>query len=143
MAKLFVPLIKRSVSNQFEAIFGKLIFWRKFDRRGPYKNSEILYSLKFVLRKYFLAKLFVPLIKRSVSKQFRAIFEKLIFWQKFDRRGPYKNSETLYYLKLWLENIFWLNICSPHQKKCFSTILGNFWKIDFLMEIRQARPLQK
>ena len=34
-------------------------------------------------------------------------------------------------------------ICSPHQKKCFSTILGNFWKIEFLMEIRQARPLQK
>ena len=173
-----------------------MIFWRNFDRREPYKNIEILYSLKFVLRKYFLAKLFVPLIKRSVSKQFGAIFEKLIFWQKFDRRGPYKNSEILYYLKLWLENIFWLNymfpsskevflhnfrqflenwffygnstgatltkivkfctilncdkkiffsliICSPHQRKCFSTILGNFWKIDILTEFRQSRTLQK
>ena len=31
-------------------------------------------------------------------------------------------------------------ICSTHEKKCFSTILDNFWKIEFLKEIRQARP---
>ena len=31
-------------------------------------------------------------------------------------------------------------ICSTHQKKCFSEILGNFWKIEFLKEYRQARP---
>ena len=123
MAKLFVPLIKRSVSKHFEAIFGKLNFWLKFDRRWPYKNSEILYTLKFVLRKYFLAKLFVPLIKRSVSKQFEAIFGKLIFWRKFNRSGPYKNSEILYYLKLLLENIFWLNYMFPSSKEVF---LHNF-----------------
>ena len=34
-------------------------------------------------------------------------------------------------------------ICSTHQRKCFSTILHNFWKIDFLKEYRQARILQK
>ena len=34
-------------------------------------------------------------------------------------------------------------IYTTHQKKCFSTILGNFWKIEFLKEYRQARPLQK
>ena len=34
-------------------------------------------------------------------------------------------------------------IYSTHQKKCFSTILGNFWKIEFLKEYRQARTLQK
>ena len=34
-------------------------------------------------------------------------------------------------------------ICSTHQRKCFSTILGNFWKIEFLTEYRQARTLQK
>ena len=38
---------------------------------------------------------------------------------------------------------FGLIICSPHQRKCFSTILGNFWKIDMLTEFRQARTLQK
>ena len=34
-------------------------------------------------------------------------------------------------------------ICSTHHRKCFSTILGNFWKIEFLKEYRQARTLQK
>ena len=33
-------------------------------------------------------------------------------------------------------------ICSTHQRKCFSTILGKFWKIEFLKEYRQARTLQ-
>ena len=30
-------------------------------------------------------------------------------------------------------------ICSTHQRKCFSTFLGNFWKIEFLKIYRQAR----
>ena len=34
-------------------------------------------------------------------------------------------------------------ICSTHQRKCFSTMLRNFWKIKFLKEYRQARTLQK
>ena len=152
LAKLFVPLIKESVSPQCFAIFGKLNFWRNIDRRGPYKNGEYLYYLKLckeiifwqnylfhsskevflhnfrqfleneflkeyrqaltlqkwwkfvlsqlVLRKYFLAKLFVPLIKESVSPQCYSIFGKLNFWRNIDRRGPYKNGENLYYLNL-------------------------------------------
>ena len=152
LAKLFVPLIKESVSPQCYALFGKLNFWRNIDRRGPYKNGEYLYYLKlckeiifwqnflfdsskeeflnnlgnfwkieflkeyqqaqtlqkwwkfvlsqFVLRKYFLTKLFVPLIKGRVSPQFYAIFEKLNFWRNIDRRGPYKNGENLYNLNL-------------------------------------------
>ena len=34
-------------------------------------------------------------------------------------------------------------ICSTHQRKCFSTILDKFLKIQFLKEYWQARPLQK
>ena len=152
LAKLFVPLIKGSVSPQFFAIFGKLIFWRNIDRRGPYKIGEICIILicankiffgkiicsthqrkcfstmlrnfwkieflkeyqqartlqkwwkfvlsQFVLRKYFLAKLFVPLIKESVSPQCYAIFGKLNFWRNINRREPYKKCENLYYLNL-------------------------------------------
>ena len=33
-------------------------------------------------------------------------------------------------------------ISSYHQKKWFSTILGNFWQIEFYAVIRQARTLQ-
>ena len=142
-----------------------------------------------MLRKYFLAKLFIWLIKRSISPQFYAIFRKMNFWRNIDRRGLYKNGENLYYLNLFYENIFsqnylfhsskevflhftqfsenWIfegistganltkmvNIwtilncakffCSTHQRKCFSTTLRNFWKIEFLKEYRQARSLTK
>ena len=34
-------------------------------------------------------------------------------------------------------------IYSTHQKNCFSTSLGKFWKIEFLKEYQQARSLQK
>ena len=40
------------------------------------------------------------------------------------------------------EIFFGLTICSPHQKNCLFTIWGNFLKIDFLMEIQQARTLK-
>ena len=44
-----------------------------------------------------------------------------------------------YAMKILLGKI----ICSTHQRKFFSTILGNFLKIEFLKEYRQARTLQK
>ena len=195
LSKLFVPLIKGSVSPQFYAIFGKLNF--EGISTGAHLTKWWKFELsQFVLRKYFLAKLFIWLIKRSVSPQFYAIFRKMNFWRNIDRRGLYKNGDNLNYLKLCKEIIFWQNylfhsskevflhnftqflenwifegistgadltkmvkiciilICSmkiffgkiiysTHQKKCFSTILRNFWKIEFLKEYRQARTLQK
>ena len=42
------------------------------------------------------------------------------------------------------KKIFFVKIlCSTHQKKCFYKLLGSFWKIEFLTENRQPRPLQK
>ena len=38
LAKLFIPFTKEVFLHN--AVFGKLNFWRKFDSRGPYKNSE-------------------------------------------------------------------------------------------------------
>ena len=99
-AKFFVPLIKRSDSTNFKAVFGNLNFWRKINSRGPYKNGENFVLSQNVLRKYFLAKFFVPLSKRSVSTNFWAVFGKLNFWRKIDSRGPYKNVKNLYYLKM-------------------------------------------
>ena len=97
LAKFFVPRIKRSVSTNFKAVFGKLNFWQKIHSRGPYKNGEnfvLSQNVLKMLRKYFSAKLFVPLIKRSVSTNFKAVFGKLNFWQKIHSRGPYKNGEN-------------------------------------------------
>ena len=76
-----------------------------------------------MLRKYFLSKWFVPLIKGSVSPQFKAIFGKLNFWRNIDRRGPYINGENLNYLKLCLENIFCQNYLFHSSKEVF---LHNF-----------------
>ena len=48
-------------------------------------------------------------------------------------------------VKIWTilncaKQIFFVKIiCSTHQRKSFSTILSNFWKIEFLTEYRQAR----
>ena len=70
LAKLFIPLIKRNVSTKNKAIIGKLNFLLKFDRLGPYKNNEDFVLCLIVLSKHFLAKLFIPLIKRKLSPQF-------------------------------------------------------------------------
>ena len=195
LAKLFVPLIKESVSPQcyailenwiFEGIstgadltkmvnictilncakklfFGKIIcsthqrksfstilgnFW-KIEFLKEYQQARTLQKWwkfvlsQFVLRKYFLAKLFVPLIKGRVFPQFYAIFGKLNFWRNIDRRGPYKNGEICIILICAKKIFFGKIIYSTHQKNCFSTILGNFQKIEFLKEYRQVQTLQK
>ena len=59
--------------------FLKIEFLTEIDSRRPYKNDENFELSQNVLRKYFLAKLFVPLIKRSVSAKFKAVFGKLSF----------------------------------------------------------------
>ena len=122
LAKLFVPLIKGSVSPQFYVIFGKLNFWRNIDRRRPYKMVKI-WTISICAKKVFLAKLFIWLIKRSVSQQFYAIFWILNFWRGIDRRGPFKNGENLNYLKLSKEIIFWQNYLFHSSKVVF---LHNF-----------------
>ena len=196
LAKFFVPLIKRSVSTNFKAVFGKLNFWQKIHSPWPYKNGENFVLSQNVLRKYFLATLFVPLIKRTFSTNFRQFSENWIFDGKSTAADLTKMVKNLNYLKLCYENIAWQNylfnsskkvflhnfrhflenwifegistgadltkmvkiwtilncakkiffvkiICSTHQRKCFSTILGIFWKIEILKEYRQARTLQK
>ena len=142
LAKLFVPLIKGSVSPQFYTIFGKLNFWRNINRRGPYKNGENMYYLNLCWENIFWQKHLFHSFKEVFLHNF-TISGKLNFWRNIDRRGPYKNGENLNYLKLCKELFFVKIICSTHQRKSFSTILHNFWKIEFLKEYRQARTLQK
>ena len=100
----------------------------------------IIWTFSICAKKIFLAKLFVPLIKGSVSPQFYVIFGKLNFLRNIDRRGPYKNGKNLNYLKLCKELFFVKIICSTHQRKCFSTILRNFWKIEFWRNIDRRTP---
>ena len=123
--------------------FWKIEFLKEYQQARTLQKWWKFVLSQFVLRKYFLAKLFVPLIKGRVFPQFYAIFGKLNFWRNIDRRGPYKNGEICIILICAKKIFFGKIIYSTHQKKCFSTILGNFQKIEFLKEYRQVQTLQK
>ena len=132
LATLFVPLIKRSVSTTFKAVFGKLNFWRKIHSRGPYKNGENFVPSQNVLRKYFLAKFSVPLIKRSVSTNFKAGFGKLNFWRKIHSRNPYKNGENFVLSQNVLRKYFLAKFFVPLIKRSVSTNFKAFFgKLNF------------
>ena len=141
LAKFFVPLIKRSVSTNFKAGFGKLNFWLKIHSRGPYKNGDNFVLSQNVLRKYFLAKFFVPLIKRSVSTNFKAVFGKLNFWQKIHSRGPYKNGENFVLSQNVLRKYFLATLFVPLIKRSFSTnFKAVFGKLNFWQKIHSRGP---
>ena len=206
MTKLFVPLIKGSFCPQFYTIFGKLIFWRNIDRRGPYKNGEIciflicankiffgkiIYSThqrKFFVhnfsrfsenwmfegistgadltkmvniwtilncaKKLFFGKLkiFIILIcakkiffgkiiysyfsKEEFLHNFRQLSENWIF-EGISTGADLTKMVKICIISICAKKIFFGKIiCSTHQRKCFSTILRDFWKIELLKEYR-------
>ena len=141
-SKLSVPLIKGSVPPQFEVVFGKFKFWPKFDNRGPYKIVKTVYYLKLCEENIF----WLNYLFHSSTEVFLHNFRQFLVNWNFDRNltGATLTNivKILYYLTLCFENIFCKTICSTHQKKCFSTIFGSFWKIEFLTGIRQARTLK-
>ena len=143
LTKLFVPLIKGSVSPQFYAIFGKLNFWRNIDRRGPYKNGENLYYLNLCSENIFWQNYLFHPSKEVFVHNFRQFSENWIF------EGISTGADLIKMVKICIISIgakkifFDKIICSTHQRKFLSTILHDYWKIDFLKEYRQARTLQK
>ena len=100
------------------------------DSRGPYKNGENFVLSQNVLRNYFLAKFFVPLTQRSVSTNFQIVFLKLIFCQKIDSRGPYKNGENFVLSQNVLRNYFLAEFFVPLTQrsvsKKFQAVFGKF-----------------
>ena len=81
--------------------------------------------------------------RKCFSTIFRQFLENWIF------EGISTGADLTKMVKIWTilncakKIIFVKIICSTHQRKCFSTIWGNFWKIEFLTEYRQAQTLQK
>ena len=194
LAKLFVPLIKEVFLHNFTQFLENWII------EGISTGADLTKMVKICIilicaKKIFFGKIICSPHQRKCFSTILSDFWKLNFWRNIDRRGPYKNGENLYYLKLCKENIFCQNylfhsskevflhnftqflenwifegiltgadltkmvkiciilicakkiffgkiICSPHQRKCFSTILSDFWKIEFLKEYRQAPTLQ-
>ena len=124
LAKFFVPLIKRSFSTNFQAVFKKLNFWRKIHSCGPYKNGENFVLFQNVLRKYFLAKFFVPLIKRSVSTTFKAVYGKIELLTENPQPRTLQKWWKFCTISKCAKKVFFGKIlCSTHQKKCFYKFL--------------------
>ena len=143
LAKLFVPLIKRSVSSQCYAIFGKLNFWRNINRCGPYKNGENLYYLKLCKEIILWQNYLYHSSKEVFLHNFRQFLENWIF-EGISTGADLTKMVKISIILICAKKIFFGNFFySTHQKKCFSTILGHFWKIEFLKEYLQARTLQK
>ena len=59
--------------------FWKIEFLKENRQARTLQNSENFVLSQNGVRKYFLAKLFVPLIKRNISTTFEAVFGKLNF----------------------------------------------------------------
>ena len=141
LAKFFVPLIKRSFSTTFKAVYGKLNFWQKIHSRGPYKNDENIGLSQNRLRKYFLAKFFVPLIKRRVSTNFKAVVKNLNFWLKIHSHGPYKNGENFVLSQNVLRKYFLAKFFVPFIKRSVSTnFKAGFGKLNFWRKIHSRGP---
>ena len=87
-------------------------------------------------------------VKIICSTHQRKCFSTILgnFWKNWIFEGISTGANLTKMVKIWTilncaKKIFFVKIiCSTHQRKCFSTILGNFWKIEILKEYRQARP---
>ena len=121
-------------------------FWRKNDSRGPYKSGENFVLSQNVLRKHSFAKFFVPLIKRSVSTNFKAVFGKLNFWRKIDSRGPYKNGENFVLTQNELRFFFGKNSLFHSSKEVFLQTFRQFlenWIFDGKMTAADLTKMVK
>ena len=142
-------------------------FWRNIDRRGPYKNGEKLNYLKMCYENIFCQNYLFHSSKEVFLHNLRQFLENWIF-EGISTGADLTKMVKICFISICAKKIFFVKIiCSTHQRKCFSTILGNNsihnkngliwqyfwkifstilgnnWKIQFLKEYRQARTLQK
>ena len=118
-------------------------FWRNIDRRGSYKNGEKLNYLKMCYENIFCQNYLFHSSKEVFLHNLRQFLENWIF-EGISTGADLTKMVKICIIPICAKKIFFVKIiCSTHQRKCFSTILGNNWKIDFLKEYRQARTLQK
>ena len=141
--KIICSTHKRKCSSTILGNFEQIEFLKGYRQARTFQKWWKFELSEIEQRNYFLAKLFVPLIKGSVSPQFYAIFENWIF-EGISTGADLTKMVKICIILICAKKIFFGKIIySTHQKKCFSSILRNFWKIEFLKEYRQARILQK
>ena len=99
-----------------------------------------IWTISICAKKIFFGKIICSIHQRKCFSTILRNFWKIEFWRNIDRRTPYKMVK-IWTISICAKKIFFVKIiCSTHQRKCFSTTLRNFWKIEFLKEYRQAHP---
>ena len=94
-------------------------------------------------KKIFFVKIICSTHQRKCFSTILDNFWKIKFLKEY-RQADLTKMVKICIISICAKKIFFVKIiCPTHQRKCFSTILGNFWIFDFLKEYRQARPLQK
>ena len=140
LAKLFIPLIKGSFCPQFFAIFGKLNFWRNIDRHRPYKNGEYLNYLKLCKEIIFWQNYLSHSSKEVFLHNFSRFLENWIF-EGISTGADLTKMVNICTILICAKKIFFGKIiCSTHQRKSFSTIFRDFWKIEFWRNIDRRGP---
>ena len=95
---------------------------------------------QLVLWKYFWQNYLFHSSKEVFFHNFRQFLENWIF-EGISTGADLTKSMKICIISICAKKIFFGKIIySTHQKKCFSTILGNFRKIEFLKEYWQAQP---
>ena len=136
LAKLFIPSFQKKSFSTILGNFRKIEFLKEYRQAQTLQKWWKFVLSQFVLRKYFLAKLFVPLIKGSFSPQCYPILENWIF-EGISTGADLTKMVKICIILICAKKIFFGKIiCSTHQRKSFSTILRDFWKIELLKEYR-------
>ena len=143
LAKLFVPLIKESVSPQCYAILENWIFEGISTGADLTKMVNICTILNCA-KKLFFGKIICSTHQRKSFSTILGNFWKIIFEGISTGAADLTKMVNICTILNCAKKLFFGKIiCSTHQRKSFSTTLGNFWKIEFLKEYQQARTLQK
>ena len=143
LAKSFVPLIKEVFLRNFRQFLENWIF------EGISTGGDLTKMVKIIIilicaKKIFFCKIIYSYFsKEEFLHNFWQFSENWIFEGISTGADLTKMVKICFILICANKILFGKIICPTHQKKCFSTILGNFWKIEFLKEYQQTRPLQK
>ena len=128
----------------FSTILGKFL---KIELLKEYRHARPLQKWwkfvlsQFLLRKYLLSKLFVLHSSKEVFLHNFRQFLEIWFFEGISTGADLTKTVKICIISICAKKIFFVKIiCSTHQSKCFSTILGNFRKIEIHRNIDRRGP---
>ena len=141
--KIVCSIHQRKCFSTILRNFWKIEFLKEYRQAQTLKNGDNLNYLKLCKEIIFWQNYLFHSSKEVFLHNFTQFLENWIF-EGISTGADLTKMVKICIILICLMKIFFGKIIySTHQKKCFSTILRNFWKIEFLKEYRQARTLQK